>query len=248
MSILIYECDRICRGGGVNCTLTIYGVSIMKNLYLTIFALNALLSGCSINKNASAPQYTYCAVAHISDPAWVQQDRNSNYLISKIGLVHDRESERDITTLVKQTLAQNLYSDVHAYSQSTLDNSERLVSNYNVNVATNVQLQNVKTEFTKVDNCLVAWASVSQIDADIALAKSHPINEKEHAAWQLIEASKNINDYKQHLKLYPQGLYADTAKARIDVLNKHYNKQAINRSFRDPTVRMLAHLFNNLFN
>ena len=219
---------------------------MLKTLF-TIALLVCLLSACSVNKSANSPQYTYCAVAHVSDPEWVQQDRNYNYLISKVGVIHNRESERDITALVKQTLAQNLYSDVHAYSQSTLNNSAQLVTNYNVNVATNVQLQNVKTEFTKVDDCLVAWASVSQNDAEIALAKSHPINEKEHAAWQLIEASKNINDYKQHLKLYPRGLYTETAKARIDVLKKHYNKQAINRSFKDPTVRMLAHLFNNLF-
>lgn len=219
----------------------------MLKILFTAALLVSLLSACSVNKSASAPQYTYCAVAHVSDPAWVQQDRNNNYLISKIGVKHNRESERDITNLVKHTLAQNLYSDVHAYSQSTLDNSERLVRNYNVNIATNVHLQNVKTEFTKVGNCLVAWASISNNDASIALAKSHPINQKEHAAWQLIESSKNINDYKQHLKLFPQGLYTETAKARIDVLNEHYTKQIINRSIKDPTMRMLTHLFNNLF-
>ena len=219
---------------------------MLKTLF-TAALLVSLLSACSVNKSASVPQYTYCAVAHISDPVWVQQDRNNNYLISKIGVKHNRESERDITNLVKHTLAQNLYSDVHAYSQSTLDNSERLVSNYNVNVATNVQLQNVRTEFTKVDDCLVAWASISPDDAEIALTKSHPINQKEHASWQLIESSHDINDYEKHLTLYPQGLYTQTVKARIDVLKKHHNEQAINRSIENPTMRMLAHLFNNLF-
>lgn len=219
----------------------------MLKTFLTTALLVCLLSACSVNNSANAPRYTYCAVAHVSDPEWVQQDRNNHYLISKIGVIHNRESERDITALVKQTLAQNLYSDVHAYSQSTLNNSTQLVTNYNVNVATNVQLQNVRTEFTKFDNCLVAWATVSQSDAEVALEKSHPINEKEHAAWQLIESSKDIDDYKQHLKLYPQGLYTETAKARVDVLKHHYNEQAINRSIKDPTMRMLAHLFNNLF-
>ena len=212
-----------------------------------MFFLFTFLSACSVNKNALTPQYTYCAVAHISDPLWVQQDRNKDFLISKIGVKHNRESERDIRDLVTQTLAQNLYSDVHAYSQSTLDNSESLVSNHNVNVATNVHLENVRTEFANVDDCLVAWASISQSDADIALAKSHPINQKEHAAWQLISSSQDIDDYKQHLTLYPQGLYTQTAKARIEVLNKHHTEREINRTIRNPTLRMLAHLYNNLF-
>lgn len=219
---------------------------MLKHLF-TITAAVFLVSACSINKSATVPQYNYCAIAHISDPLWVQQDRNKNYLISKIGVEHNRESERDIRDLVTQTLAQNLYSDVHAYSQSTLDNSERLVSNHTVNVATNVHLENVRTEFTKVDNCLVAWASISQSDADIALAKSHPINEKEHAAWELIASSQDITDYKQHLTLYPQGLYTQTAKTRIEVLNRALTGREINRTIRNPGLRMLVHLLNNFF-
>jgi hypothetical protein len=219
---------------------------MLKILFTTILFVS-LISACSVNKSASAPQYTYCAVAHISDPVWVQQDRNNDHLISKIGVVHNRMSERDITKLVKYTLAQNLYSDVHAYSQSTLNHSAQLVTNYNVNVTTNVQLQNVRIEFIKVDGCLVAWASVSPNNAKIALAKSHPINQKEHTVWRLIESSRDINDYKKHLTLYPQGLYTETAKARIDVLNKHDTAQSINRSIKNPTMRTLAHLFSNLF-
>jgi hypothetical protein len=217
---------------------------IMIKQSLTIFVLTAFLNACS---SVSAPQYQYCAVADVVDPAWVQQDRARDFLISKIGVLHTRKSERDITKLVKYTLAQNMYSDVHAYSQSTLDNTEHLVTNYQVNVATNVHLINVKTDFKKVGNCLVAWASVSSNDAQIALANSHPINAQEHVAWELIKASEQLKDYQHHLTLYPRGLYSETAKARIDVLKQHDTKQVINRSTNNPTVRMLGHLINNIF-
>jgi hypothetical protein len=211
---------------------------------LTIFMLVAFLSACS---SVSAPQYQYCAVADVVDPKWVQHDRERDYLISKIGVMHTRESERDITKLVKYTLAQNLYSDVHAYSQSILDNTGRLVTNYQVNVATNLQLKNVKTDFKKVVKCLVAWASVSSNDAQIALANSHPVNEQEHAAWELIKTSQQLKDYQRHLTLYPRGLYSETATARIDALKVRDNTQAINRSTNNPTVRMLGHLINSVF-
>jgi hypothetical protein len=219
----------------------------MKKIYSNIFVVYVLLSGCSNNYKAPL-QYTYCPVAHISDPTWVQRDRDENHLIAKIGVKHNRDSERDIRELVKSTLAKNLSSDAHAYSQSVLDNSSRLVTNYNVNVATNVQLKNVKTEFEKIGDCLVAWASISQNDAQIALTKSHPINQKEHASWLLISSSHDIKDYKHHLRLYPQGLYTETAKARIDVLNKHYAKRAFNRSVGHPTARMLGNLLDSFFN
>jgi hypothetical protein len=216
----------------------------MKKECFTILVLIAFVSACS---SVSAPQYQYCAAADIVDPAWVQHDRARDFLISKIGVVHTRESERDITKLAKYTLAQNLYSDVHAYSQSTLDNTERLVTNYQVNVATNVHLMNVKTDFKKVGNCLVAWASVSSNDAQIALANSHPVNKKEHAAWELIKTSPQSSDYQHHLTLYPRGLYSETAKARIEVLKERDNIQAINRSSHNPTVRMLGHLISSIF-
>jgi hypothetical protein len=217
---------------------------MMKKQCLTIVVLIAFVSACS---SVSTPQYQYCAVADVTDPVWVQQDRAQSYLISKIGVMHNRESERDITKLVKYSLAQNLYSDVHAYSQSTLDNTERLVTNYQVNVATNVHLMNVKTDFKKVGNCLAAWASVSPNDAQIALANSHPVNKNEHAAWELIKASQQLSDYQHHLTLYPSGLYSETAKARIDVLKRDDSRQAINRSSHNSTVRMLGHLINRIF-
>lgn len=219
---------------------------MIKRILFTVLVY-AFLTGCSINNPTVPHQYEYCSVSHINDPLWVQQDRRDNYLISKIGVEHSRESERDIERLLRHSLAQSLSSDVHAYSQSTLDNSMRLVTNYNVNVATNVQLNNVSTEFKKVGDCLVAWASISPTDAKVALEKSHPINQKEHNAWKLIEASHNIDDYKHHLTLYPQGLYTETAKARIEVLNKHYTEQAINRSISNPAARMLVHFLQNVF-
>jgi hypothetical protein len=218
---------------------------MMKKECLTIVVLTAFVSACS---SVSTPQYQYCAVADVTDPVWVQQDRAQSYIITKIGVMHTRESERDITKLVKYTLAQNLYSDVHAYSQSTLDNTERLVTNYQVNVATNVHLMNVKTDFKKVGNCLAAWASVSSNDAQIALANSHPVNKQEHAAWELIKTSQQSSDYEHHLTLYPRGLYSETAKARILVLSKQYHQHAINRVSSDPTMRMLGHLLNHIFN
>jgi hypothetical protein len=230
--------------GSVNCHSVDKEESMMIKKCLSIYVLIAFLSACA---SVSTPQHQYCAVADVADPKWVRHDRERDYVISKIGVVHTRESERDITKLVKYTLAQNLYSDVHAYSQSILDSTGRLVTNYQVNVATNLHLTHVKTDFKKVGKCLVAWASVSSQDAQIALANSHPINKQEHAAWELIKASQQVKDYQRHLTLYPRGLYSETAKARIDVLKKRDSQQAIHRATNNPTVRMLGQLLNNVF-
>lgn len=211
---------------------------------LTLLLLSVILNGCAATKQA----YTYCAIAHVTEPVWVQQDRANDYLVNKIGLIHDRTSERDINSLVKYALAQNLYSDVHVYAHSTLDNTERLVINYQVSVATNVQMQQVKTDFKQVGNCLVAWATISPENAKIALAQSHPVNEQEQVAWARIKSSQRSQDYQHHLVLYPRGLYSETAKARIEVLKKQYHQQAINRASSEPTVRMLGHLLNRIFN
>jgi len=36
--------------------------------------------------------------------------------------------------------------------------------------------------------------------------------------WEKIEQSKNIEDYKNYIQIYPDGLFADLAKSRIDIL------------------------------
>jgi hypothetical protein len=209
---------------------------------LLVLLCSVLLSACA----AKSQRYDYCSVAEVADPAWVDIDRTQGYLVSKIGVVHSREAERDITRLVRQSLASNLYSDVHAYMQSTFD-GENLATNHQINVATNVQLTNVRTSFEKVGVCLVAWATVSQKDAEIAVGKSHPINKAEHSEWQRIKDSQRISDYRYHLRKYPRGLYTETAKARIDVIESHKRKKSINKANYSPTARMLLNLMNTFF-
>lgn len=208
-----------------------------------VFLCVVLLSACAANKQ----RYDYCSVAEVADPAWVNADRANGYLVSKVGVAQSREAERDITRLARQSLANNLYSDVHAYMQNTFD-GERLATNHHINVATNVQLTNVRTSFHKAGPCLVAWASVSPKDAQIALKKSHPINKAEHTEWQQIKDSESARDYQQHIKKYPQGLYTQTAKARIAVLKKYNNRRAINNSISSPSARMLWHALSTVFN
>lgn len=215
--------------------------------FLTVVSIVAVLGACSV----SGPEYYYCSVADVDDPAWVKRDRERGYLASKIGVRHSRSAERDIVRLAKQSLAENIYSDVHSYTHHTYSKDSigeaNLVTNQLVNIATNLNLNNVKTEFKKVDGCLVAWATISPENAEVALKKSHPINRKEYRAWQRIKNSQNIGDYEKHLEKYPRGLYSETAKARIDVLRKHKNKQAINSSNMSPPARMFWHLMNNIF-
>lgn len=206
-----------------------------------------LLTGCSV----SGPDYNYCAVAHVNDPPWVTLDRNRGYLVSKIGVRHSRKAERDIVHLAKQSLAENIYSDVHAYTESRY-RSDSIgkafsVTDQLINIATNVQIENVKTEFKQSGRCLVAWASVSPADAQMALQRSHPINRAEQRDWNRIKDSRKVSDYEKHIKKYPQGLFTQTAKARIDVLEKYYNTRAINRSGFSPPAKMFWHLVNNIF-
>ncbi|MBF38686.1 hypothetical protein [Idiomarina sp. UBA4520] len=214
--------------------------------FFTVF-VGFVISACSV----SGPEYNYCSVVDVEDPNWVMADRERRYLVSKIGIRHSRKAERDIVRLAKQSLAENIYSDVHSYTHSNYTTDTRgetsLVTNQLVNVATNLQLKNVRTDFQKVGGCLAAWATISPQNAEIALEKSHPINRKEYRAWQRIENSQSVSDYKKHLEKYPRGLYSETAKARIDVLRKHKNKQAINDSNISPPARMFWHLLNNIF-
>jgi len=216
---------------------------ILSFILLSVVAL----TGCSV----SGPDYTYCAVADVNDPNWVTADRERGYLVSKIGVRHSRKAERDIVRLAKQSLAENLYSDVYAYTESTYRTDSLgeafSVTDQLINVATNVQLKNVKTEFKKAGDCLVAWASVSKQDAEIALKHSHPINRAEQRDWNRIKDSRKVSDYEKHIEKYPQGLFTQTAKARIDVLEKYYNTRAINRSNVNPPAKMFWHLMNNIF-
>ncbi len=209
--------------------------------FITVAACLVLVA-CS----SSGPEYYYCSVADVKDPGWVESDREKGFLVAKIGVRHTRKAERDIVRLSKLSLAENLYSDVHSYRQSYSD-GERLAVNQLTNVATNVKLENLKTDFKKSGRCLVAWATVSKKDAEIALEKSHPINKEEHKAWQAIRESHSISDYREHLENYPQGLYTETAEARIEVLKKNNNTQAINNSKMSPPARMFWQLLNNVF-
>jgi hypothetical protein len=206
-----------------------------------------MISACSV----SGPEYNYCSVVDVEYPDWVIADREREYLVSKIGVRHSRKAERDIVRLAKQSLAENIYSDVHSYTHSSYSNDTtgeaNLVTSQLVNIATNLQLENVRTDFKKVGGCLAAWATLSPENAEIALEKSHPINRQEYRAWQRIEKSQNVSEYKEHLENFPRGLYSETAKARIDVLRKHKNKQAINNTNMSPPARMFWHLLNSAF-
>lgn len=206
-----------------------------------------IISACSV----SGPEYDYCSVADVEDPDWVMADRERGYLVSKIGVRHSRKAERDIIRLAKQSLAENIYSDVHSYTHSRYSTDKtgeaNLVTSQLVNIATNLQLENVRTDFKKVGDCLAAWATLSPENAEIALEKSHPINRREYRAWQRIDKSQNVSEYKEHLENFPRGLYSETAKARIDVLRKHKNKQAINNTNMSLPARMFWHLLNSAF-
>ena len=207
--------------------------------------LIAICSLCVAACSSSVSKYQYCSVAHIDDPAWVKSDRTKGYLISKVGVRHTREAERDITRVVKLSLVESLYADVHSYRQS-YSNSDQLAVNQSVNVATNVVLKNVKTEFERAGSCLVAWATVSLQDAEIALNKSHPINSAEHKAWLKISNSSSSRAYREHLKKYPRGLYSETARARIEFLEQRHRQKTISNSAASPTTRMLLHLINSI--
>lgn len=203
-------------------------------IFLCLFVV-----GCASTSN----HYQYCAISDIEDPEWVKADRNNGYLVAKVGVMHSREAERDIVSLTKRALAGNIYSDVHVYYKSTFD-GEKLASDHNINMATNVHLKNVKSEYRKVDNCLVSWASVSFEQANISQQKAHPINKQEHKAWQRINESRGIGDYREHLQKFPQGLYTQTAKARIDVLEQQQTRRAIGQAKAPPGLKVLLHLVN----
>ncbi|MGM0905557.1 MAG: hypothetical protein ACQEVQ_03385 [Pseudomonadota bacterium] len=212
-----------------------------------LLCMSLMISACTV----SGPKYHYCSVANTDDPGWVSADRERGYIVIKIGVRHSRAAERDIARLAKQSLAENLYSDVHAYTESSYitdrSGEQRLVTDRLINIASNVKLKNVKMEFKEVDGCLAAWASVSREDANIALKHSHPINQAEQRDWESIKDSRKVSDYRAHIERYPSGLYTETAKNRIDVLRKQNNTRSINNSGVSPPAKMFWHLINNIF-
>lgn len=218
-------------------------IKIIASLMLA-FSSTYALSGCS-----SVPgehKHRYCAVAEIDDPAWVDNHREKGYLVTKFGVEHNRTAERDIHKLATSVLAQNLYSDVHSYTHSTWSHNET-VTNVHLNVASNVQMEQVRVSYGVTNGCLVAWASVSPENARIALEKSHPINAEEHAAWQEIAESTRMADYRNHLEKYPRGLYAETARARIRVLRKENELRYIRQSDMSPPAKVLTQLLVHIF-
>ncbi|RTE85844.1 hypothetical protein [Aliidiomarina sp. B3213] len=185
----------------------------MKQLILCLPVI--LLSACS--QTLLEPKHQYCSIADIEEPRWVQNDRSKGYLVTKFGIEYSREAERDVHGLLARTMARSIYTEIYANTQSTFDSNNR-VTEYHFSAASNLELTLMKTDFARHGQCLAAWATIKPEDARLALENSHPINMAEHRAWQSIKDSRNWRDYAEHLEKFPQGLYADTCRARIDVL------------------------------
>ena len=211
----------------------------MKSVIAIVLSLAAV--GCSTNGSG---QYRYCSVADSVEPGWYAAIKDDN-IVTKFGVKHTREAERDVVRVAQLMLAQQLYSRVSG-STTLVDGRVERSSAYS-KVASNVYLDSAKVDWAVENGCLVAWAGVTMSDAKHSLQASFEINQQERLAWARIRNTHSEWLLEKHIKEYPLGIYREQAEDRIASLQGDQRRERIRDSRLMPGAKLLLNGFASLF-
>lgn len=211
----------------------------MKSVIAIVFSLAVV--GCS---TTGSGQYRYCSAASVNDPAWYTAIKDDN-IVTKFGVDHTREAERDVVRVAQLMLAQQLYSRVSG-STTLVDGRLERSSQYS-KVASNVYLDSAKVEWSVENGCMVAWAGVTMADAERSLQASLEINKQERLAWARVRNTYSVSLLERHVQEYPLGIYREQAEDRIARLEQGQRRERIRDSRLMPGAKLLLNGLASLF-
>lgn len=203
--------------------------------------LSLAIVGCSAN---SSGQYHYCSVADSTNPEWYTTIKDNN-IVTKFGVDHTREAERDIVHVAQLMLAQQLYSRVSG--STTLVNGRLEESSQYSKVASNLYLDSAKVDWTVQNGCMIVWAGVTMDAAKRSLQASREINEQERKDWSDIHNTYSITLLKRHVEQYPLGIYRKKAEERIASLEQDRFRESVRDSRLPAGAKLILNAFSSIF-